>query len=96
MKAVLITHNAAIDSEVNKALEAIGITCYSKFTNVLGKGKLSEPHLSSDIWPGINYGTFVVVEQKQAEQIMQQIRKMRQNLGREGIKAFAWQIDDIT
>jgi len=96
MKAVLIVHNAAIDEEVNEALASIGIKCYTKFTNTLGRGEISEPHLNSDIWPGINYGTFVVTEQPKAKEIMQQVRLMREKLGTEGIKAFMWEIDDIT
>jgi len=63
MKAVLIIHNVAIDEQVNEMLVSIGINCYTKFTNTLGKGTLSEPHLNTDIWPGENYGTFVVTDQ---------------------------------
>jgi len=96
MKAVLIVHNAAIDSEVNEALESVGLNCYTKFTNVLGKGRKAEPHLNTDVWPGINYATFVVTEQAEAEQLMKHIRRMRTKLGAEGLKAFMWQINDIT
>ena len=96
MKAVLIVHNAAIDEEVNEALQSIGINCYTKFTNTLGKGEISEPHLDTDVWPGINYGTFVVTDQAKAEEIMANVRQMREKLGTEGLKAFMWQIDDIT
>jgi nitrogen regulatory protein PII len=96
MKAVLIVHNAAIDEEVNEALEAIGINCYTKFTDTLGKGELSEPHLNTDVWPGINYGTLVVTEQAGAKEIMETVRRMRKQLGTEGLKAFMWQIEEIT
>ena len=96
MKAVLIMHNVAIDGEVNEALEAVGISCYTKFTNTLGKGEISEPHLNTDVWPGINYGTFVVTEQDKAREIMANVRQMRKKLGKEGLKAFMWQIDEIT
>ncbi len=96
MKAVLIVHNAAIDEEVNEALESAGISCYTKFTNVLGKGKLSEPHLNTDVWPGINVGSFAVTEQGRAEAIMDKVRRMREKLGSEGLKAFMWEIDGIT
>ena len=96
MKAVLIVHNAAIDEEVNEALASVGTNCYTKFTNTLGKGERSEPHLNTDIWPGTNYGTFVVTDQTKAGEIMQKIRRMREKLGSEGIKAFMWEIDDIT
>jgi len=96
MKAVLIVHNAAIDEEVNEALESIGISCYTKFTNTLGKGQLSEPHLNTDVWPEINIGSFVVTDQAKAKEIMLKIRHMREKLGSEGLKAFMWEIDDIT
>ena len=96
MKAVLIVHNAALDEEVNEALQSIGINCYTKFTNTLGKGEISEPHLDTDVWPGINYGTFVVVEEAKAKEIMAGVRRMREQRATEGIKAFMWEIDDIT
>jgi hypothetical protein len=96
MKAVLIVHNAAIDAEVHEALQSIGVDCYTKFTNTIGKGQLSQPHLNTDVWPGINYGTFVVTDQAKANRIMDNVRQMRERLASEGIKAFMWQIDDIT
>jgi nitrogen regulatory protein PII len=96
MKAVLIVHNAAIDAEVNEALESAGVDCYTKFTDVLGKGRLSEPHLNTDVWPGVNHGTFVVTEQAKAKELMETIRQMRERLGSEGIKAFMWEIDRVS
>jgi len=96
MKAVLIVHNAAIDEEVNEALESVGINCYTKFTNTLGKGEISQPHLNTDIWPGVNYGTFVVTDELKAKKIMHEIHHMRDKLGSQGLKAFMWQIDDVT
>ncbi len=96
MKAVLIVHNAAIDEEVNEVLESVGVDCYTKFPNTLGRGRLSEPHLNTDVWPGINCGTFVVVEEVKAEEIMAGVRRMRERRASEGIKAFMWGIDDIT
>jgi len=96
MKAVLIVHNVAIDEEVNEVLESVGINCYTKFPNTLGKGEISEPHLNTDVWPGINCGTFVVIEQVKAKKVMENVRRIREKLGTEGIKAFMWEVDDIT
>jgi len=96
MKAVLIVHNVAIDEEVNEALESVGINCYTKFPNTLGKGEISEPHLNTDVWPGINCGTFVVIDQTKAKEVMEIVRRMREERGSEGIKAFMWEVDDIT
>jgi hypothetical protein len=96
MKAVLIMHNVAIDSEINEILKLVGIDCYTKFTNALGKGKISEPHLDTDVWPGTNYGTFVITEEDTAKKLMENVRQLRKKLGTEGIKAFMWAIEDIT
>ena len=96
MKAVLIIHNVAIDEQVNEMLASIEINCYTKFTNTLGKGMLSEPHLNTDVWPGENYGTFAVTDQAKGKEIMDKVRQMREKLGSEGLKAFMWEIDDIT
>jgi nitrogen regulatory protein PII len=96
MKAVLIVHNVVIEEQVNEALESVGIDCYTKFTNVLGKGRLSEPRLDTEVWPGVNTGALVVTDQTSAEKIMEKIRQMRLKLGSEGVKAFMWEIEDIT
>ncbi len=96
MKAVLIVHNAAIDVEVNELLKSVGIDSYTKFPEVLGRGRLSEPHLNTEVWPGVNCGTLVVVEDDQARAVMDGVRKMRQTLGSEGVKAFLWEIREIT
>jgi hypothetical protein len=89
-------HNVAIDEEVSEALESVGIDCYSKFTNTLGKGEISEPHLNTDVWPGTNYGTFIVTDENKAKKAMDGVRQLREKLGTEGIKAFMWEIEDIT
>jgi len=96
MKAVLIIHNAAINEEVSEALEAIGVSCYTKFPNTLGRGQLSEPHLNTDVWPEINCGTFIVAEADKCNQVMNKVRQMREKLGPQGIKAFMWAVEDIT
>jgi len=96
MKAVLIVHNVAIDNDVNEALGRVLIRYYTKFTDTLGRGERSEPHLNTEVWPGTNVGTFVVTEEAKAKEIMDIVRQMRKKLGSEGIKAFMWEIEDVT
>jgi nitrogen regulatory protein PII len=96
MKAVLIVHNIAIDKDVNEALESAGIRYYTKFTDTLGRGEMSEPHLNTEVWPATNIGTFVVTDEAKAGGIMDIVRQMRKKLGSEGIKAFMWEIEDVT
>jgi nitrogen regulatory protein PII len=96
MKAVLIVHNSAIDDDINDALASIGIEQYTKFTGVLGKGRFSEPHLNNEVWPETNYATLVVTDPALAQRLTDKIRDMRKTLVSEGIKAFCWQIDEVT
>jgi len=96
VKAVLIVHNAAVDVEVNELLKSVGIDSYTKFPDALGRGRLSEPHLNTEVWPGVNCGTLIVVDDDRARAAMDGIRKMRQTLGSEGVKAFLWEIQEIT
>jgi len=96
MKAVLIVHNAAIDDDINDALDSLGIEQFTKFTNVLGKGKVSEPHLNIEVWPETNFATLVITELTDAKRLMDKIRDMRKTLGPEGVKAFMWDIIEAT
>ena len=96
MKAVLIVHNVALDVEIDELLRSAGVDTYTKFPGVLGRGRLSEPHLDTEIWPGVNCGTLVVVEDDKARAVMDSVRNMRQTLGSEGVKAFLWEIQQIT
>jgi nitrogen regulatory protein PII len=96
MKAVLIVHNAALDVEVNELLQLVGVESYTKFPNALGRGRRSEPRLNSEVWPGVNCGTLVVVEDDQARAVMESVRRLRETFGSEGVKAFLWTIEEIT
>jgi len=96
MKAVLIVHNVAIGEEVNEVLSGLGIECFTKFTNVLGKGVVSEPHLNTPVWPGVNCATLVVVDEAKANEVMEKVRQMRGSLGSEGVKAFVWDIEEVS
>ncbi|HUV40214.1 MAG TPA: hypothetical protein VMW23_00305 [Sedimentisphaerales bacterium] len=96
MKAVLIMYNAAIDAEVDEALKLLNVDCYSKFAGTLGRGRSSEPHFGSDVWPAVNNSIFIVADAQKAESVMGSVRQIREKLGTEGIKAFMWQIEDVT
>ena len=96
MKAVLIVHNAAIDAEIDELLKSAGIACYTKFADVLGRGQLSEPHLNTEVWPGVNHATLAIIEDDKARAAMDSVRRMRQTYGSEGVKAFLWEIEDTT
>jgi hypothetical protein len=97
MKAVLIFHNAAMDAAVERVMAEAGIASFSRFPGTLGRGKLSEPHLGIEVWPEVNNTTMVVADEAQVRALMDKVRQMRSGpQGREGIKAFMWNIEDMT
>jgi nitrogen regulatory protein PII len=97
MKAVVIFHNAAMDSKIEATLASAGIEHYSRFMDTLGKGHRSEPHLNTEVWPEVNNATMVVTDESKARALMDSVRQLRSGpLGDEGVKAFMWNIEDVT
>jgi nitrogen regulatory protein PII len=96
VKLVLICYNEAIDREVFEVLEDVDVEGYTKWTKVLGKGKTSGPHLYNHIWPKANNVVATVVSEKAAATILNNVREMRKKIGAEGVKAFMWEIEEIT
>lgn len=96
MKLVMIFFNVAIESVVMKFLEALDITAYTKFTNVLGAGTHSSPKLNTIVWPGMNTGLFVMTEEKKKDEIMEGIRALKMEYGREGLKAVVLDVSEST
>jgi len=96
MKMVMITYNEAVDVEVMEALNECGIKSYSKVVASFGKGLVSGTHMGDDIWPGRNNILYVVSEDAKAKELMSVVKKLREVLSKEGIKAFLLPVEDIT
>jgi len=96
MKFVMICYNEAIDDEVTELLEQANVEGYTKWTKVLGKGRTSGPHLFSHIWPKANNALFTVLPEEIAADIFEQVRKLKTQVAREGLKAFMLPIEEIT
>jgi hypothetical protein len=96
MQMVMISYNEAIDLEVIEVLEACSLKNYTKINATYGKGTTSGTHLGDDIWPGRNNILYVACENSKIKQLLSCIKELRKKLGREGIKAFVWALEDIT
>ncbi|MCK9595464.1 MAG: hypothetical protein PHH68_03910 [Candidatus Omnitrophica bacterium] len=96
-KMVFISYNEAIDAEVMDILEQ---TCaaddYTKINGVFGKGLASGTHMGDDIWPGKNNLLFVGCSAGEAKQLISAVKKLRESLGKEGIKAFVLPVEEVT
>ena len=96
MKMVMISYNSAINSEVMETLKKCNIENYTRWTQVHGKGKTSGYHLGSDVWPGENSVIFTAVDDKKIGGLLNYIKELRTKLGKAGIKAFVWGLEEIT
>jgi len=96
MQMVMISYNEAIEPEVMEVLGTCGLKNYTKIDATYGKGTTSGTHLGNDIWPGRNNIIYVACEAKEAKQLLSCVKELRKKLGKEGLKAFTWQLDDVT
>jgi hypothetical protein len=96
MKMIMLSYNEAVDMEVMEALENCGLKNYTKISGTFGRGTSSGPHLGTDIWPGLNNVLYAASPDDVARKVLAAIRELRKSLGKEGVKAFAWQLEEIT
>ncbi len=94
MKMVMIAYNEAIDDEVMELLESCSLNNYTKIKGVFGKGTTSGTHLGNDVWPGRNNILYAACLEAEAEQLLACIKELRKTLGKEGAKAFVWNLED--
>jgi len=95
-KMVMITYNEAIDNEVMEVLANCGLENYTKVIGTFGRGSASGTHLGNDVWPGRNNILYIACEEKEAQEIISSIKKLRKTLGKEGIKAFILPVEEVT
>ncbi|HEY4716920.1 MAG TPA: PG0541 family transporter-associated protein [bacterium] len=88
MKMMIIVHNAALGSDVLDILKNAGITKYTQLEEIKGRGRSSEPHLGTHIWPGINTITFTVAEDEIFQKVTCGFKKLKEKYKLEGIKVF--------
>lgn len=96
LKMVMVTHNEAIDAEVMEVLGNCAMKGYTKAAGIYGRGRTSGTHEGNDIWPGMNNTLYIACEDKDAKQLLSCIKELRKKLGAEGVKAFVWDLEEIT
>jgi len=96
MKLVLIAYNEALDDEVLEVMAEAGAETYTKWTKVLGKGNSSGPHLATHVWPKQNNILAVCLEDQKAFGLLAGVQALREELGREGVKAFLLPVEAAT
>lgn len=96
MKMVMIAYNEAMDMEVMEVLENCAMKNYTKVIGVFGKGAASGTHMGNDIWPGKNNVLYIACNEDDIRQLLTCVKNLRKKLGHEGIKAFTWNLEEVT
>ena len=96
MKMVFIVFNAAIEDEIMEALGKCCVTNYTKFPDLHGRGGHSDPHLDTHIWPGANHGLLIAVDVIVKDKILKEVKNLKAEYAKEGIKAFVLPVEEVT
>ena len=96
MKMLMIVFNEAIGEEVMETLRNCRLKNYTRIDKVAGMGASSGAHMGNDIWPGLNNILLLAVRDQDAAQLLKCVGALRGSLGREGIKAFVWNLEEVT
>ncbi|MDD5483710.1 MAG: hypothetical protein PHP98_08690 [Kiritimatiellae bacterium] len=96
MKMIMIAYNEAMDMEIMEMLESCGLTNYTKIGETFGRGTSSGTHLGTDVWPGLNNVLYAACADECVSKVCAAVGELRKSLGKEGVKAFVWQLEEIT
>jgi len=96
MKLILLVLNQAIEDEVLKIFEDLGIRGYTKISDVYGQGSnKGEPHLGTHVWPEINTLIFTVVLDEKVENLIKAIENLNSRFEEEGLHAFVLNVEKM-
>ena len=97
MKLVFIVFNISIQEDVEQRLKDLGISCYTLWPRLQGKGLSTGPRMDTSIWPGANAAMVVVTTEDKARELLAAVDEMRRTIGKnEGIKAFLLNVEAMT
>ncbi len=89
MKALWITYDIVLDDEITRMLEDCGITGFTRWPRLTGRGPGSGARLDSHIWPGANAAVMTVQEDDVIKRIMVSLQALRDEVGaKTGVWAF--------
>jgi len=93
MKAVFIVYNQAHNEKVDFILDSFGISGYSEWNNMKGRGSRGGvPHLGTHTWPEINSATLAIVEDGMVDKLLDSVKKMDEQNTDVGVRAFVWDV----
>lgn len=94
MKAVFISYNQALTDRIHAILDEQGLRGFTKWGLTQGRGSVDgEPHYGTHAWPSMNASILTVVEDGQAEPLLEALRALDAATKMQGLRAFVWNIE---
>ncbi|NMA43523.1 MAG: hypothetical protein GX946_09110 [Oligosphaeraceae bacterium] len=97
MKMLLIVYNISLQEELYGLIDRLGVSCFTQWPRLIGRGMSTGPKMDDNVWPGANSAMMVVTDAEMAEKAMAEIQRLRDEVGMyEGIKAFQLAVEKMT
>lgn len=96
MKSVMIVFNQASTERVEYMLDMLEIRGFTFWENVQGRGHESgDPHRGTHTWPEMNNAVMTVIPDEKLDDLLLSVRKLDKRNEEVGIRAFAWNIEQM-
>ena len=96
MKAVFMACNQSMYDAVLALMKDMGLRGFTGWEELIGCGsKTGEPHLGDHAWPTMNSALISVMEDDQAAEFLTRLHKLDEENPLQGIRAFAWKVEEM-
>lgn len=95
-RMIMLVFNEAIEEEVREAMKKSALKNYTQINGVFGRGETSGRHMGDDVWPGRNNIILTAADEEGGTRLIPYVQELSKKLGKEGLKAFVWDLKEIT
>ena len=96
MKAVFMACNQSMYDAVLALMNDMGLRGFTGWEELMGCGsQTGEPHLGNHAWPTMNSALISVMEDEKAAEFLSRLRKLDEENPLQGIRAFAWKVEEM-
>ena len=88
MKTLFVSSDIAIDADVRRLFEELGIESWTRIPRAAGRGPRTGAREDDHVWPGYNAVTLAVVDDALAARALEALRAFRDAHPKAGV--FAW------
>ncbi|MFB0526318.1 MAG: PG0541 family transporter-associated protein [bacterium] len=94
MKLIFLVYNVVIESKIMEELEKAKVKAYTKIPSIHGAGTHSAPHLDTHVWPEVNHGLFIAVEEEKKDEVLNRMKELKSIYKKEGLKMFVLPLEE--